>query len=400
MLGRALDRSYPPEVRSNVTLLAVARLMGNSAYRYLVPFLAVVAKGMDVSISDLGIALTIGELAGLTGSFVGRAVDRWPRPATLAGGSVTVAAGVGLVATAHGLPQFAAGLVTLGIAKIAFDIALLSWIADRVPLAQRGRVIGLTEMSWAASLFIGVAIMGAITAIWGWRWAYGAIAVAIVALGLLLWHRLPPDPGHHEHAEAERHTHGRITGHGVRFIVGMGLMMLSSTLMFVVLGPWLEDTHGFSAGGITAVVFGLGVIELVSSAGAVQLTDRWGGRRSVFRGSSLILPAAVLFTVFEHTLPIGLFAMALMALGFEYAIISAASVATTLVPGSPAAGIGIMIMAGTCGRAGGSWLGTHLYDHHGAGSVSAVAAGTALVMVGAFRWAGQQPASPGSIGRT
>lgn len=400
MLGRALDPSYPHEVRSNVTLLAVARLMGNSAYRYLVPFLAVVARGMDVKISQLGVALTIGELAGLTGSLVGRGVDKLPRPVTLVGSSVAVAAGVMLVATAHGLPQFAIGLVTLGIAKIAFDISLLSWIADRVSLEQRGRVIGLTEMSWAASLFIGVAIMGAITAIWGWRWAYTAIAVGILVLGLLLWRRLPSDARHHSHTDADRHADGRITGHGVRFVAGMGLMLLSTTLMFVLIGPWLEDEHGFSAGGITAVVFGLGVIELVSSTGAVQLTDRWGGRRSVSRGSALIVPAAVLFTAFHHVLPVGLGAMALMALGFEYAIISAASVATTLVPGSPAAGIGIMIMAGTVGRAGGSWVGTHLYDAHGAGTVSAVAAVTALVMVVAFWWAGQQPASPGNSGRT
>jgi predicted MFS family arabinose efflux permease len=407
VLGRILDDSYSPEVRQNVTLLTVARLTGNSAYRYLIPFLSVVARGMHVRLSEIGVALTVGELAGLSGSGLSRIVDRLPHRTVLVGGLLIVTGAIGVIATAQHLAVFAIGLLVMAIAKIAFDIALVAWIADRVPATRRGRVIGITESSWAISLFIGVAAMGAITAIWSWRWAYAACGVTVFLLSGLMLVRLPKDPPHPavtRPASDHPSGRGRINRRGLQFIIGVGLMMLAGQLLFVMLGPWLQDHHGFGAGGLAAVAFGLGVAELGSSTTAVRMTDRWGGRSSVRRGSALIVPAAALFAVGRNSWPIGLAAFVVMVLGFEFAIISAASVATSLVVGSPAAGFGVMITAGTMGRASGSLIGTVLYERRGPVPVALLATGVAAVMVAAFHVAGQpggvQPASPGSMGLT
>jgi len=378
VLRRALDDTYEPVVRANVTLVTVARLSTNGAFRYLVPFLAVVADGLDVSLARIGIALTVGELSGLAGSAVGRFVDHTPRKGALVGGLLGVAGGAVVAGAANGLVMFAVGLVVLALSKFVFDLALLSWVADHVPVDKRGRVIGITETSWAAGLFIGVALLGTVTALWSWRWAYGAAALVVVAIAGVVARQLPRDSVHHR--ERPRAAHRRLPRRQVVWIVGMGFMMLSSQLLFVVMGPWLEDRHGFSAAGISAVAFGLGVIELVSSIGAVRLTDLWGGARSVIRGGLLIMPATLAFAAGQGSLVIGLLAIGLMVLGFEYAIVSAASVATTLVPGSPAAGIGWMLTAGTLGRAVGSMFGTWVYEHHGAAWPALVATGAALAM--------------------
>jgi len=186
------------------------------------------------------------------------------------------------------------------------------------------------------------------------------------------------------------------------WIVSVGLMVLSGQLLFVVLGPWLKHEHGFSAGGITVVVLGIGVCELVASTYAIRLTDRWGGRRSMTRGGMLIVPASMVFAAGQRSLVIGLVALGIGVLGFEFAIVSAVSVATTLVPGSPAAGLGLMVTAGTLGRATGVATGTWLYEHHGAATPTVVGAvvATAMVVLSLRNQRGQQPTSPGSIGRT
>jgi hypothetical protein len=62
MLGRALDASYPRAVRESVTLLTTARLTANSAYRFAPPFLATIARDTGVSLTTLGVALSVSEL--------------------------------------------------------------------------------------------------------------------------------------------------------------------------------------------------------------------------------------------------------------------------------------------------------------------------------------------------
>jgi hypothetical protein len=67
VLGRALDSLLDdresPEVRRDVTTLTVARLCANSCYRFAAPFLAIIARGVGVSLDQIGIALAIAELS-------------------------------------------------------------------------------------------------------------------------------------------------------------------------------------------------------------------------------------------------------------------------------------------------------------------------------------------------
>ena len=76
VLGRFLDDSFAPEVRTDITALTVSRLAANSCYRYSAPFLATIARGLDVSLDQIGVALAIAELGGLLSPLTARLVDR------------------------------------------------------------------------------------------------------------------------------------------------------------------------------------------------------------------------------------------------------------------------------------------------------------------------------------
>ena len=75
MLGRWLDDSYAPEVRGNITALAGARTTSNACYRFVGPFIATIARGLDVQLADIGVAIAISELFGLASPLIGRVVD-------------------------------------------------------------------------------------------------------------------------------------------------------------------------------------------------------------------------------------------------------------------------------------------------------------------------------------
>lgn len=383
LLGRVLDDTYEPIVRKNLTLVTVARLTTNSAFRYVIPFLSVLARGLDVSISQIGVVLTISTLTGLLGSPIGRLIDRGSHRILIVYSLVGIALGAAVAAFAPGVWLFGVGLVILGIAKLVFDMALTGWVSEYVPPQGRGRVFGLIEMSWAAGLFIGVTILGLITAIWSWRWAYATAAAALFVVAVVTYLRLPADRRHFSARDTEAISvpRQRPSGRAWQFVIAMGFMLISIQMLVSVLGPWLQDDHGFGSGGLTVVTFGLGVFELVSSFAAIRYTDVWGGWRSVMRGGLLLIPASLLFVLTHQTLWLGLVAFALITLGFEYCIISSFSVATTLVEGAPAAGLGLMFTFNTAGMAGGTLLGTWLYDHHGPGVATAPVVATSTIAV-------------------
>ena len=131
---RVLDDSYPPVVRRGVATLTAARLATNAVYRFAPPFLATIARGLDVDLADLGVALAVTELAGLASPLVGRSIDRLPRRPAMVGGLVGIALGSLIVAASSGIVLFTVGLLVLGLTKVVFDVALISWTADHVPV--------------------------------------------------------------------------------------------------------------------------------------------------------------------------------------------------------------------------------------------------------------------------
>jgi predicted MFS family arabinose efflux permease len=143
--------------------------------------------------------------------------------------------------------------------------------------------------------------------------------------------------------------------------------MASSQFLFVTFGGWLEDSFDFTPAALSAVTFALGLGELVSSVTSARRTDRWGKERSAAMGAGLMVPSAIGLALWHDHLAVGLLFLVIAVTGFEFAIVSALAIAGTLVPESPARGLGLMIGAGTLGRAAASIPATRLYERSGLG---------------------------------
>lgn len=371
VLGRALDSSYAPEVRAHVTLLTSARLIANACYRFAPPFLATIARGLDVSLDEIGVALAVAELAGLLSPMTARLVDRLPRRVAMAAGLVGVGLGTALAASSTGVAMFAIALVCISQSKVAFDLGLGSWISDHVPYERRSRVVGLTETSWAFGLLLGVSAMGVITSLAGWRAAYAIAAGAVAVVAVVVATRLPRDPA--VDAPVDLATGGPAIHIGLRqaglrtwlVIGGSATLMGASQSLFVTFGSWLEDVFSFTPAGLAAIVFGLGLGELVASITSARRTDTWGKERSAAMGAMVMVPTGIGLALWNEHLGIGLVLLAIAICGFEFAIVSTLAIGTTLVPTSPARGLGLMLAGSTLGRSISSIPATRLYDRHG-----------------------------------
>lgn len=382
MLGRRLDRSFAPEVRANVTAVTLGRLTGNAAYRFSGPFLGAIARGMHVTLGQIGVAVAVGETSGLLSPLTGRLVDRLAPRRAMWWGLVGVAAGASAAGSAPNLVAFAAGLFLLGWAKSVYDIGLGAWIAGHVAYERRSRVVGLTETSWALGLLVGVSLMGLITGVASPRWAYAAAAVVVVAMAGVLRHRLPED--HTAEARPVGVRIGRISRSGMVVVGGMMLLAAGAQALFVTFGSWLQDQHGFSSTTLAVVTFGLGAAELAASLTSAHRTDAWGKERSVAVGAAAMVPAALALAAAQRVLPLGLAAVVVAIVMFEFAIVSGIALASELVPGSAARGLAWVVSATTLGRALVAIPATRLYQHLGIDGPAVLTAALAAGAVVAF----------------
>lgn len=368
MLERLLDSTYDRAVRDNLLPLTATRLVANTGYRFAPPFIAIIAgaeQGFGVSIAQVGLIISISELAGFVAPLLGTFVDRVSRRTAMATGLAGAFLGIMLMALAPNLAVLCVGLTLLNLLKSCFDLGMAAWIADRVPYERRGRVVGLTETSWALSLLVGVSALGLVTAVSSWRVACVIGGVLIASCAVWLDRRVRAAGGA---THSERHpetTPGRMTLRAWLVPLSMFGMMGGAQCLFVTFGAWLADDFDVGASGIAAVGFALGVGELVSSTSSARLTDRIGKERSVALGAALMVPSAALLAVFDSSLLVGLVGLAVFIVGFEYGVVSMLPLATNLVDSSPGKGFGLVIGAGTFGRGVLTFVATSLYETTG-----------------------------------
>lgn len=362
MFARWVDASYAPVVRTNVNRLVWGRLISNACYRFAPPFIAVIARGLDVSVAELGIAFTIGEFAGLLSPIVGRYVDRANRLVAMSAGIVLITASVLLAAFSTSVAMFAVAMFVLSASKVLFDTSLIVWINDHVEYERRGRIVGIIETSWALSLFIGVAIMGLATALISWRAGLIVGAIALVVSGLFIVTGLPREDAHAPSREIVR---GKIPRSAWLIFSCSFMLMGASQCVGITFGPWFEDEFGFTSAGLIAIVIAMGIFELVSSVSSSRVTDVWGKEISVRRGVLLMVAGGCAMAFGSHISFIAIPMLIIFIAGFEFALVSMLPLAANLVPTAGGIGLGLTVGAGTCGRAVFSSVATRLYDSVG-----------------------------------
>jgi predicted MFS family arabinose efflux permease len=381
VLGRVLDDSYAPEVRRDLTAFAAARMTSNACYRFVGPFIATIARGLDVKLADIGVAIAASELFGLASPVIGRVVDRLGARKGVAVGLAAAIAGTCLAAASQGVAMLAISLILLGQGNTTFYLGIGTWIATHVPYERRGRVTGLIEVSWAFGLLIGVSTMGLITSISNWRIGYLSGAAAMTIMSIVVVRRIDsPTDEHRIAASAGRNT-GRLVSRGWLVLASGFAITAASHTLIVTFGSWLEDEFGLTPAGLSVVTFLLGAGELIATLSVARFTDVWGKRRSVAVGAALLIPASLGLALWHQNLVLGVALLAIGVLAFEFSVVSAISLGTGLVPGAPARGLGLLVGVDTCGRAVMSIPATRLYTSYGIGWPAAIAAALATVSV-------------------
>ncbi|MEQ9162444.1 MAG: MFS transporter, partial [Ilumatobacter fluminis] len=254
--------------RSELAVLTGAKVVSNTALRWVGPFLPTLERAFSTSTGTLTGIMGVCELGGLTTVATGPSLDRGHERRVFVAGLAAVAVS-SLIALYGTVPSFAIAFLVLILGVSNLTVAGHAWIGHRVPFAARGRAIGTFETSWAIALLVGAPLLAALIAWVGWRGPYVALAIGAVVAAIVVVVFVGADAPHLAERAATTTTTrtGRAPLPATAWapMIGSALTAAAGIGTFVVSGAWLDDAYGLSTGGLGIVAAAFGLVELVTS---------------------------------------------------------------------------------------------------------------------------------------
>ena len=371
VMGQPTPRAPPGSLTGALTFLAGARLVLNTGFRFVYPFLPAIARGLGISLTQAGLLVSIRWITGLATPAAVRVLGRNElRYRLMIAGLFVFATGAALTAATGVIIGAAFGFFLLGLGKPVYDVAAQAYLADRTPYRLRARYLGVIELTWATSLLLGAPAAGWLISEWGWTAPFWAIAVlGLLAVVTVRWVIEPDLP-----TTAVARPRLALDRSAVSLLLAVGLFSGASEIMFVVFGAWLEDDFGLSLLALGAAGVLVAISELVGEGSTLVWTDRIGKRRSVVIGLVVSAAAYLLLAMTNTHLTAGLASMGLALAGFEFTIVSTFPLASEVRPLARTRYLALLTVGMGLGRAAGASIGPFLYEQAGLTANTLVAA--------------------------
>lgn len=353
-----------------MVLFTLARLLVDTNYRMVYPYLSTFQSGLGVSLTSLSLLLTVRAMTGFLGPLFAPLADWRGRRISMLLGIGGFTAGALLIVLWPGYPAFFGGSVLMATSGLVYMPAMQAYLSDRVPFERRGRIIGFTELSWSLAFFIGVPLVGWLLSTAGVWSAPFAIYAALGALFFLVFFRLIPSD--REHQEQQRQNGARFDLRSALRLPGLLIGLAMSFLMTsanesvnIVFGLWLEDSFQMQLAALGAASLVIGLGELGGGGLSTLIVDRLGKQRAVLIGLLLNCLAAGALFLFGGSRTGALAGLFAFYLTFEFALVSTIPLMSEAVPGLRATAIAATVSSFGIGRAFSSALGPFLYTQWG-----------------------------------
>jgi predicted MFS family arabinose efflux permease len=374
-------------IRFQVIAFAAIRMVVNTLYRMVYPFLAVFSRGMGVDLIVLSRLLATRSLVGMIGPLFAAIADSRGRKLAMVLGLGLFTLGTALVVFWPTVPIFAAALMLTMLGKLMFDPPMQAYIGDRVPYARRGRVLAVTELGWSLAFIIGVPLMGFLISRWGWMSPFWALMLLGIICIILLYWMIPKDSFAGEQVPSVFSNIRKV----LRFspaIAGLAIGMFSSAaneVINLVFGVWMETSFGLQIAALGATAAVIGFAELSGESLVGLFVDRLGKPRAITFGLLTNCLSALIFPSFGQTLLGAVLGLFLFYLSFEFTLVSTIPMMTEIVPTARATIMAMNITALSLGRALGAFVAPTLFAW-GMGTSAAAAIVLNLLALISLRW--------------
>jgi predicted MFS family arabinose efflux permease len=351
------DTSTPRITGGRLALIVASRFVLNAIFRVAYPLVPFIERDFGVDVKAATWIVTIQVALGpfsLLGGWLG---ERLGYRQTMLIGLAWSLLGVLGIAFAPSLPLLITAYGACGLGIALFQPAQQAYVSVLTPYHERGRTIGLVELSWALAGMVAVppllwliGVQGSLTA------AFVVLGACLAVAMLLVLAVLPPEP-RTQRATTTAASWGLLADPSVRGLVLFLFLALAGNEMFyVVQAPWANARFPAAVDlGVASFVFGVG--ELLGAFGSTIFTDRLGKRRAAalgFVGAALVF---VVLPLMALTWPLYLAGYFVFAVVIEFAIVAALTFASTVSVIGRATVMALATAAINLGRAVASQIG-------------------------------------------
>ncbi len=173
------------KIRIDIILFTLTRTVINTSYRMVYPFLPVFARGLGVEPAKLALSFSVRSFLGIFGPFLATVSDTHDRKTGILLGIGLFTAGSGVVGIWPSFWGFILGTSLVLLGNGVFIPAISAYLGDRIAYEKRGRVLAITELSWALAFIGGILVQALIEPVFldhslycfysGWRLVFSLI---------------------------------------------------------------------------------------------------------------------------------------------------------------------------------------------------------------------------------
>jgi predicted MFS family arabinose efflux permease len=339
------------------------RVVLNTAYRMVYPFLRIFGAGLGVDYAAVSNLIGWRSFVGIFYSVLFPFIEPRGRRFGMLLGLCFFILAMGVVVISPTLPAFGLSLI-LGLAsKAVFDPSLTAYMADHTPYEQRGRAVAILEFAWSAAFIAGIPAVGYVIHNSNWSTPFSILAIlGIAALAYVFFVvKDSPKPEHHE-SGVFGNISAIISSPVTLVAMSIGLSVTAANeLVNIMFGVWLEDSFNLKIAALGAASAVIGLSELSGEGLVFFLVDRVGKVRASGIGLLANCVSAILLPVIGHTQFGALTGLFLFYITFEFTIVSIIPLMTEVMPSARATTLSLAGAAHSVGRALGAFLGPLLY---------------------------------------
>jgi DHA1 family inner membrane transport protein len=342
---------------------ALIRMVINTSYRMIYPFLSVFARGLGVDVSVVSGLVANRAMIGVAFPFLFPFIETRGRKFGMLLGLGLFVLGMGMVALYPSLTTLGIALVLGLLAQSIFYPSLTSYAADHVPYEKRGSVIGFLEFAWSLAFILGIPAVAWILARSTWSAPFGFMGLlGVVAFAyILLTLSDSQKPVHHTDG-VFGNVKAIFTSPIVLVTLSIGMAASAANeVVNLMFGVWLEDSFQLQIAALAGASAIIGLSEMGGEGLVTLFVDRIGKVRAAGYGILANCLAALLLPIIgrsEIGAVIGLF---LFYITFEFTIVSIIPLQSEVMPSARATTLSFAGAANFLGRATGAFLAPKLY---------------------------------------
>lgn len=346
----------------SILLLTLARLVMDMTRRFVYPFVGPIAAQLGVSPAAVQNVLASQWGIGLTGPLFGTLAERYghKRMIVISLFGMSAAGWIGAAFPVFGVWAFV--MVCFGFGKVLFNPTMQAYLGNIIPYNQRGRAMGIVELSWAGSLLIVAPLAGFVLEQGTLQalFVIFAILLASVAFGSLVY--LPSDEATHK---VKRTSSQLLADWGVilRSPSALGALLFALTLVganeffFINYGLYMEANFDLPLTALGTVTIVIALAEALGEFVVIAIADRVGKRPLALLGALGAALAYLVLPALNMNLPLTLVALFVMFVSVETAIVASIPLFTEIMPNAKAIMMSANGTAHAIGRAAGAAIG-------------------------------------------